>query len=126
MPSRPPSVAPRCPAWHALVERTIESAARSHPQGRLSRPEPTAVALRVFISYSSRDRPDALRLKEIVESDGHDAWMDLFDIHPAARLANELEQGVSSADVLCLLVSPSAVQSPYVLAEIEYALAAET
>jgi hypothetical protein len=83
------------------------------------------VALKVFISYSSRDRPDALRLKELIESEGHDAWMDLFDIRPAARLASELEQGVSSADVLCLLVSPSAVESPYVLEEIKYALAAE-
>lgn len=83
------------------------------------------VALKVFISYSSRDRPDALRLKEIVESDGHDAWMDLFDIRPAARLASELEQGVSTADVLCLLVSPSAVASPWVREEIGYALASE-
>ena len=83
------------------------------------------MALNVFISYSSRDRLDALRLKEIVESDGHDAWINLFDIHPAARLAKELEQGVSSADVLCLLVSPSAVESSYVHEEIEYALAAE-
>ena len=45
------------------------------------------MALKVFISYSSRDRSDALRLKELIESDGHDVWMDLFDIHPAARLA---------------------------------------
>jgi TIR domain len=83
------------------------------------------VALKVFISYSSRDRPDALRLKEIVESDGHDGWMDLFDIHPAARLAKELEQGVLSADILCLLLSPSAVESPWVRDEIGYALTAE-
>jgi hypothetical protein len=83
------------------------------------------MALRVFISYSSRDRPEALRLKEIAESDGHDAWMDLFDIHPSARLADELEQGVSTADVLCLLLSPSAVASPWVREELEHALAAE-
>lgn len=83
------------------------------------------MALKVFISYSSRDRPDALRLKEIAESAGHDVWMDLFDIHPAARLAGELEQGVSSADVLCLLLSPSAVASPWVRDELRYALAAE-
>src|SRR3954453_6681543 len=61
------------------------------------------MALHVFISYSSRDREDALCLKEIAEAEGHDAWMDLFDIQPAARLARELEEGVSSADVLCLL-----------------------
>jgi hypothetical protein len=83
------------------------------------------MALRVFISYSSRDRPDALRLKEIAESDGHDAWMDLFDIQPAARLADELEQGVSTADVLCLLLSPTAVASPWVREELQHALTAE-
>jgi TIR domain len=83
------------------------------------------VGLKIFISYSSRDRGDALRLKEIAEADGHDAWMDLFDIRPSARLAGELEQGVSSADVLCLLLSPSAVASPWVREELRYALAAE-
>ncbi len=83
------------------------------------------MGLKIFISYSSRDRPDALRLKEIVEADGHDVWMDLFDIRPSARLANELEQGVSRADVLCLLLSPSAVASPWVREELQYALAAE-
>jgi hypothetical protein len=83
------------------------------------------MGLKVFISYSSRDRGDALRLKEIAEADGHDAWMDLFDIRPSARLVGELEQGVSSADVLCLLLSPSAVASPWVREELRYALAAE-
>jgi hypothetical protein len=83
------------------------------------------VRVGVFISYSSRDRPDALRLKEIAEADGHDAWMDLFDIRPSARLASELERGVSSADVLCLLLFPSAVASPWVREEVRYALAAE-
>jgi hypothetical protein len=83
------------------------------------------VALKIFISYSSRDRPDALRLKEIAEEDGHDAWMDLFDIRPSARLAGELEQGVANADVLCLLLSPTAVASPWVREELRYALVAE-
>lgn len=83
------------------------------------------MGFKIFISYSSRDRGDALRLKEIAEADGHDAWMDLFDIRPSARLAGELEQGVSNADVLCLLLSPSAVASPWVREELRYALAAE-
>ena len=68
---------------------------------------------------------NALRLKEIAEAGGHDAWMDLFDIRPSTRLAGELEQGVSNADVLCLLLSPSAVASPWVREELRYALAAE-
>jgi hypothetical protein len=65
----------------------------------------------IFISYSSGDRPGALRLKELAEADGHEVWMDLFDIRPAARLSAELADGVSRADVLCVLLSPSAVAS---------------
>lgn len=84
------------------------------------------MGLKIFISYSSRDRGDALRLKEIAEADGHDTWMDLFDIHPSARLVNELEQGISSVNMLCLLLSPSAVASNWVHKELQYALAAET
>ena len=43
------------------------------------------MGFKIFITYSSRDRGDALRLKEIAEADGHDAWMDLFDIRPSAH-----------------------------------------
>lgn len=82
-------------------------------------------APRVFISYSSRDRPDALRVREIAEAAGHRVWMDVFDIEPATRVASELERGVTTADVLCVLLSPSAVASPWVQREVESALAAQ-
>lgn len=82
------------------------------------------MTLRVFISYSSQDRVHALRLKELAEADGHEAWLDLFDIKPAERLSQELAQGVRSAAVLCVLLSPAAVASPWVRQEIEHALAA--
>lgn len=67
------------------------------------------VDARIFISYSSRDRPAALQLLKLVEDAGHDAWMDLFDIRPAQRLRQELEEGVRRADVFCILLSPAAV-----------------
>jgi TIR domain len=51
--------------------------------------------------------------------------MDLFDIRPAGRLASELERGVTSADVLCILLSPTAVASPWVSDELRHAVAAE-
>jgi hypothetical protein len=85
----------------------------------------SSARLQVFLSYSSRDRPDALEVKQIAEADGHDVWMDLFDIRPAERLHGELERGIKNADVLCLLVSPTAVSSPYVEEELRHAIAAE-
>lgn len=77
--------------------------------------------MRIFISYSSRDRPAALQLLKLVEDAGHDAWMDLFDIQPAQRLGQELEAGVRRADVFCILLSPAAVASKWVMQEIDHA-----
>jgi hypothetical protein len=84
------------------------------------------MALRIFISYSSLDRLEALRVKEIAESDGHDVWMDQFDITPGAALTQALKQGISAVDVLCLLISPTAVASAWVRQEIQYAISAES
>jgi hypothetical protein len=78
-------------------------------------------SLRVFISYSSRDRGDALWLKELVEAAGHRVWLDVFDLRPAARLAAGLESGVRDADVLCVLLSPAAMASRWVAEEIAHA-----
>ena|SRR5688572_5987466 len=36
--------------------------------------------MQVFMSYSSRDRVEALKLKTLVDAPGHDAWMDVFDV----------------------------------------------
>jgi hypothetical protein len=52
--------------------------------------------------------------------------MDEFDIRPGAGLTEQLRQNVSAADVLCLLLSPAAVASPWVREEVEFALAAES
>jgi hypothetical protein len=84
-----------------------------------------AAPKRVFISYSSRDRIEALALRKIVEESGGQTWMDIFDIAPAAPLERELGRGVTSVDVLCLLLSPTAVASRWVREEIARARAAE-
>ena len=79
---------------------------------------------RVFVSYSSRDRLSALRVKEIAEADGHDVWMDQFDIQPGAALTSELRANVVAAEVLCLLLTPAAAASPWVREELRLAAAA--
>ena len=61
--------------------------------------------MRAFISYSSRDRVEALQMKRLIERLGHEAWMDVFDVEPAARLAAALMGGVSSAEMFVILTS---------------------
>lgn len=72
----------------------------------------------VFISYSSADRVEALEVRRLLVARGCAVWLDVFDIRVAADLKSELGGGIERADVLCLLLSPTAVASPWVAEEI--------
>jgi hypothetical protein len=75
--------------------------------------------VKVFISYSSADRSEALEVRRLLAHHGCTVWLDVFDIRVAADLKSELGEGIGNADVLCLLLSPTAVLSPWVVEEIE-------
>jgi hypothetical protein len=81
--------------------------------------------MQVFISYSSRDRVEALKVKALVDELGHDGWMDVFDIRAGSALSAELEQKVKASGALLLLLSPFAVESPWVTDEIVHAREAQ-
>jgi hypothetical protein len=74
--------------------------------------------VKVFISYSSADRAEALAVRRLLAARGCTVWLDVFDIRVAEDLKRELGEGVGNADVLCLLLSPTAVASPWVAEEI--------
>ena len=74
--------------------------------------------MKVFISYSSIDRAEALAVRRLLTERRCTVWLDVFDIRVAADLKRELGDGIASADVLCLLLSPTAVASPWVAGEI--------
>lgn len=74
--------------------------------------------VKVFISYSSADRAEALAVRRLLTNRGCTVWLDVFDIRVAADLKCELGEGIGNADVLCLLLSPTAVASPWVAEEI--------
>jgi hypothetical protein len=76
------------------------------------------MSVKVFISYSSADRADALEVRRLLTKRGCTVWLDVFDIRVAADLKRELGEGIGNADVLCLLLSPTAVASPWVAEEI--------
>lgn len=76
---------------------------------------------KVFISYSSRDRASAFQMRTVLEAHDCEVWLDYFDLHPADRLEEELTGNIRKADVVCLLLSPSSVDSQWVRQEIECA-----
>jgi hypothetical protein len=73
---------------------------------------------KVFISYSSADRMEALAVRRLLVGRGCTVWLDVFDIRLSADVKTELGDGIASADELCLLLSPTAVASPWVTQEI--------
>src|SRR5215472_1531999 len=77
-----------------------------------------------FISYSSHDRKEAFSIRELLEASHIRVWMDFFDIQTTAELRQELRTKVEQAEIFCLLLSPTAVESPWVHQEIEIALVA--
>jgi hypothetical protein len=77
-----------------------------------------------FISYSSYDRKEAFSIKELLEASHIRVWMDFFDIQTTAELRQELRTKVEQAEIFCLLLSPTAVESPWVHQEIETAIVA--
>lgn len=79
-------------------------------------------ALTVFISYSSRDIDEALTIRRILTTNGCTVWLDVFDIRVSQDLKTELGGGIGNAAIFCLLLSPTAVASPWVAHEIEKGL----
>ena len=75
----------------------------------------------VFVSYSSKDRLDALTIREILEERGCRVWLDVFDIVGTKALRPQLAEALRDAGVLCLLLSPTAVQSAWVREELRLA-----
>ncbi len=95
------------------MRRILKTAVSHHPKT-------------VFISYSSHDREDAFKIKQLFESNQIKVWLDFFDIQTTAKLRQELSNRVRQSELFCLLLSPSAVQSPWVAEEIETALSMTT
>jgi len=71
--------------------------------------------MKVFISHSSKDKEFVSRLaKDLRTRSGIDAWLDQWEIKPGDRIPKRVEQGLSEAEVLVLILSPDSVNSEWV------------
>jgi len=82
--------------------------------------------MKVFISYTRRD-PDkrsyvfAKKLATFLASHRVDVTFDEISFKHSKRIADEMINGIYNSDKLIFLVSPSALKSKYVMAELGYA-----
>jgi internalin A len=68
--------------------------------------------LRVFISYSHRDRKAAERVAETIRNEGHEAWWD-EDTRPGANWAAETAEALNRSQAIYILISPNFMESDY-------------
>jgi CheY-like chemotaxis protein len=76
----------------------------------------------VFMSYASKDAifADLARMK--LEDAGIDVWIDDSSLRAGQEWRNAIDEGISSADVLLVMLTPQSCQSPYVTYEWAFAL----
>ncbi|MBM3459524.1 MAG: TIR domain-containing protein, partial [Armatimonadetes bacterium] len=75
----------------------------------------------VFISFSSRDRPAALRIVDLLEAAGVSVWLDQTRIVGGANYGSEIVRGVKNCRVLLLICSNASLRSRNVKQEIQLA-----
>lgn len=75
----------------------------------------------IFISYSRRDKPQALSLAERLRAAGCNVWIDLHGIDAATSWSREIVGAIDACNAFLLLVSPSSLASHNVIKEVSLA-----
>ncbi|MCP3959596.1 MAG: tetratricopeptide repeat protein [bacterium] len=75
----------------------------------------------IFLSYSSTDREFCLRLQMDLEAAGLDTWVDKKGIAPGREWQRQIQEALSCAGAVLLVLSPGAVDSSTVQAEVSFA-----
>ena len=75
-----------------------------------------------FFSYSREDLEFALRLAKDLKKAGASVWMDKLDIRAGQLWERKVEEALTNCPRLLVILTPSSVNSPQVMAEVAFAL----
>ena len=75
----------------------------------------------IFISYSSKDREQALQLIELLASAGLSVWIDQSGIEAATSWSEEIVNALDSCKAFVIMLSPSSIESKNVVRELALA-----
>ena len=76
----------------------------------------------IFVSYSSKDRPFAIKLTEELEKLGANIWIDQLGIGLGENWDGAIEKALDDSNSFLLLISPTSVESPNVQDEVSIAI----
>lgn len=73
--------------------------------------------MRIFISYSHHDKDLVDRIVAGLKEDGHDIWMDSLRLKPGDNISAKVEEGLSQAEALIVVISENSFRSQWVQQE---------
>lgn len=77
----------------------------------------TSLPHQIFICYAPANETFALRLTDDLTATGANAWIDLRSARPGRHWTRSIEQALSVSTMMIVILSPEALQAPYVAAE---------
>lgn len=75
----------------------------------------------VFISHAREDDTFAMELRQVLNSNSIDTWLDVDDIAEGAKWDDEVQEGLNKSWAMVVIVSPDSMDSNEVKNEINYA-----
>jgi len=76
---------------------------------------------KIFISHASQDNKFVDNLRESLEIQGLDTWVDFSRLIGGDELEAEIKQAIEQAQAFIVVLSPNAINSSWVLKEVDYA-----
>ncbi|MGZ8196988.1 MAG: toll/interleukin-1 receptor domain-containing protein, partial [Burkholderiales bacterium] len=95
----------------------------SRAPGRTCRvPRCCGLAVKVFLSYASEDRPVAEQISLALAAQGHDVFFDREDLPPGDEFHTRIRRAIETSDQFVFLVSAHALDAgSYTINELEIA-----
>ena len=78
-------------------------------------------SIRLFLSYSSKDKNFVENLAKKLASDGFQVWYDKWEIKVGESITSKIKKGILSSDFLLLVLSNNSINSEWVKKELEEA-----
>ena len=77
---------------------------------------------KLFISYAREDRKFATRFRDELDAHGHEVWIDLEEMPPAAEWRDEIARAIDSSEVFLFVISLHSAASRPCRDELEQAV----
>jgi hypothetical protein len=74
--------------------------------------------LKIFLSYSHKDKVVVEKVANLLNEKGFDVWFDEWNIKVGKSLMNEIQKGITSADYVIIFISKNSKKSKWV--DLEY------